>query len=113
LKHNHHSQLSRIIQEKFPDVTLSTPGIYKASKNAKRQGFHMTETTEFEKCLVVKMMDRTGLTIGRVAVMYGVNDRTVSAWRSQWCPRWGFDLQNTQTFQSKPMLGPSAKKPKL
>jgi hypothetical protein len=48
-------------------------------------------STELEQCLAVKMMDRTGLTTGRICLLFGVNERTVRQWRSDWCPKWGLD----------------------
>jgi hypothetical protein len=70
-------------------IPISGPQIYygRTAHKLKMNQF----STELEQCLAVKMMDRTGLTTGRICLLFGVNERTVSHWRSDWCPKWGLD----------------------
>ena len=81
---------------KFPELLddCAPPTIYKTRKGH----LEMSTSTEFERCLCVKMMDRTGLTKGRIAFIFGRNPRLMSDWRNAWCPKWGIgqdgNLQN-------------------
>ena len=68
------------IQEKFPDIDMSRPNLCKDRKSALK----LTDVTDLEKCLCIKMMDRMGLTKGRAAILYGNNERTVGHWRTLW-----------------------------
>ena len=81
---------------RFPELQddCAPPTIYKTRKGH----LEMSTSTEFERCLCVKMMDRTGLTKGRIAFIFGRNPRLMSDWRNAWCPKWGIgqdgNLQN-------------------
>lgn len=93
------------LKKKFPGMSLAPPSIYRKKGNTLAMN---KEATDMEKCLCIKLMDRVGFTKGRAALLYGINDRTVTHWRREWCPKWGLD--ELQFFQSKPMIGPSAMK---
>lgn len=108
------------LKEKFPDLEIEEPQIYRTAAGS----LEMMDVLEIEKCLCIKMMDRMAMTKGRVALLYGVDTRTVTRWRGVWCPKWGFERSvgghhtntnlGTNYFQSKPMVydGPRKKRAK-
>lgn len=80
------------INEKFPDIRIEeTPKIYRSKKNL----IDMGEATDLEKCLCVKLMDRTSITAGRAALLFGRDKRTIVKWKERWCPRWGIERKGT------------------
>jgi transposase-like protein len=86
----------------FPELKndCAPPTIYKTRKGH----LEMSTSTEFERCLCVKMMDRTGLTKGRIAFIFGRNPRLMSDWRKAWCPKWGIEQDgNLQNANKKHM----------
>jgi transposase-like protein len=87
---------------KFPELKddCASPTIFKTRKG----NMEMSTSTEFERCLCVKMMDRTGLTKGRIAFIFGRNPRLMSDWRKAWCPKWGIEQDgNLQNANKKHM----------
>jgi hypothetical protein len=86
----------------FPELKndCAPPTIFKTRKGH----LEMSLSTEFERCLCVKMMDRTGLTKGRIAFIFGRNPRLMSDWRKAWCPKWGIEQDgNLQNANKKHM----------
>lgn len=87
---------------KFPELKddCAPPTFFKTRKGH----LEMSTSTEFERCLCVKMMDRTGLTKGRIAFIFGRNPRLMSDWRNVWCPKWGIEKDgNLQNANKKHM----------
>jgi hypothetical protein len=73
------------IMTRFPGIKPEDPSLYVTRKGPLEMG----HTSEWEKCLAVKLMDRTGLTVPRAALIFGRNERTLTTWRNTWCPKWG------------------------
>jgi hypothetical protein len=99
------------ILEQFPQLTekgpVQTPPRMFQSKKGVLQ---LDDVTEFEKCLCVKLMDRTGLTKTRAALLFGRQDRTVTYWRQTWCPQWGISRDGLEQSKHKAHLNQATRK---
>lgn len=99
------------IAEQFPSLVekgpLETPPRIFQSKKGVLQ---LDDVSEFEKCLCVKLMDRTGLTKSRAALLMGRQDRTVTYWRQAWCPQWGISRDGLEQSKHKAHLNQATRK---
>ena len=107
-------------KEIFPTMDMTPPQIYKVQKKRGDLYLELRECSEFEQCFAVKMMDRTGMTSGRAALLYGRDGRTVLRWRQKWAKKWGLPSfsggdddgagKQARVFQSRQMINPVRRK---
>ena len=99
------------IAEQFPSLVekgpITTPPRLFQSKKGVLQ---LDDVSEFEKCLCVKLMDRTGLTKSRAALLFGRQDRTVTYWRQAWCSQWGISRDGLEQSKHKAHLNQATRK---
>ncbi|CAB9515332.1 expressed unknown protein [Seminavis robusta] len=99
------------ICERFPTLLEKGPLVTPPRMFQSKKGvLQLDDVSEFEKCLCVKLMDRTGLTKTRAALLFGRQDRTVTYWRQAWCPQWGIARDGLEQSKHKAHLNQSTRK---
>ena len=76
---------------RFPDLNLRENPTVSLTRKGK---WEFSTTSELEKCLAIKLMDRTGLTNERAACIFGRDRRSIIRWRQEWGDRWGLPKQD-------------------
>mmetsp|Transcript_4170 Transcript_4170/g.11352 ORF Transcript_4170/g.11352 Transcript_4170/m.11352 type:complete len:380 (-) Transcript_4170:236-1375(-) len=79
------------VKSMFPTMQLTPPHIYKlvSTGNGDALDLDLRECSRFEQLMAVRLMDRTGLTVKRAALLYNKNARTVTRWKGLWSTHWG------------------------
>jgi len=92
-------------KEAFPDMDLTPPHIYKMGHEKGNIDLELKECSEFEQAFAIKLMDRTGLTTDRTALLYGKHPRTIRAWKQKWVRGWGLPTYSNEDDDADEQLG--------
>jgi len=107
-------QEAKTIAQQTLKIQPTTPNIYKVFDKKKTAGgggtgqqrqrqlgqeavtdLELRECSDWEQAFAVKLMDRTGLTCGRVAIIFHKSRRNVTRWKQLWIPKWGINATDT------------------
>jgi len=95
------------VAQRFPHIDMTPPHVvYQSTRSNSNSNSNNNvidlklpkECTDLEQAFCIKLMDRTGLTTERTALLYGKNPRTIRLWKQKWVqPGWGCVATATAT----------------